>query len=215
MKPGKKKAPVAGRKSRPNARGAQSRDAILSTAARHFAEQGYRGSSTAAIAEAARISEPGLLHHFGSKNELLKALLEMRYAFDESKFLADENLEGLALFPLLSRLVAENTRQRDSVKLTMVILAESILPSHPAHAYFRRRYSRAREILAGHLERARQRKLLRRDVDPAGLAAALLATMDGLQLQWLLDPAVDMAGAFDAFMQILSGALAKPASRRR
>jgi AcrR family transcriptional regulator len=203
MKPGK----------RTNARGAQSRDAIFSTAARLFAEQGYRGSSTAAIAQAAEISEPGLLQHFGSKDGLLKSLLEMRYAFDESKFLADESLEGLALLPLLTRLVQENLRQKEGVKLTMVILAESILPSHPAHAYFKRRYARAREILAGHLGRAKGSGYLRADVDPQRLATTLLATMDGLQLQWLLDSTVDMAACFEELARILVTAL--PAPRRR
>jgi hypothetical protein len=97
----------------------------------------------------------------------------------------------------------------------MVILAESILPAHPAHAYFRRRYARAREILAGHLARAQEKKFLRKDVEPKALAAVLLATMDGLQLQWLLDPKVDMAGSFEIFSRILSDALAVPASAAR
>jgi AcrR family transcriptional regulator len=204
------------RRRRANVRGASSREGILSAAERQFAELGWRGVSTASIAAAAGISESGLLHHFCSKNGLLKSLLELRYAFDESKFLADESLEGLALFPLLVRLVGENTRQRGSVKLTMVILAEGIRPSHPAHAYFRRRYARAREILGGHLERARHGGYLRRDVDPHGLAAVLLAAMDGLQLQWLIDPGFDMASSFELLARILVDAVAPvPKSPRR
>jgi hypothetical protein len=109
--------------------------------------------------------------------------------------------------------VQENLRQKAGVKLTMVILAESILPSHPAHAYFKRRYARAREILAGHLGRAKGSGYLRADVDPQRLATTLLATMDGLQLQWLLDSTVDMAACFEELARILVTAL--PAPRRR
>jgi AcrR family transcriptional regulator len=192
-----------------NARGVQSRDAILSCAAKYFAEHGYRGTSTATIAQAADLSEPGLLHHFPTKNALLKALLELRYSLDESKFHADEALAGLTLFPLLAQLVRENVSQRGSVKLTTVILAESILPSHPAHRYFKLRFTRARGIVAAHLSRAQQQGFMRRDVDAARLATILLAVMDGLQLQWLLDPRVDMAGCFAEFSRILEGAVAR------
>jgi AcrR family transcriptional regulator len=195
------------RPAKPNARGSSTREVILTAAARYFSEHGYRGTSTAAIAAAADLSEPGLLHHFGSKNGLLMALLEMRYAFDEQKFLADRELEGLSLLPLLLALVEENVRQPESLRLTMVILAESISKSHPAHDYFKQRYARARGILERHLEDARRQGFLRRDVATPGLAAVLLAAMDGLQLQWLLDPSVDMVESFAVLMRVLAAAL--------
>ena len=195
------------RPSKPNARGSLTREAILTAAARYFSEHGYRGTSTASIAAAANLSEPGLLHHFGSKNGLLMALLEMRYAFDEQKFLADRKLEGLSLLPLLLELVTENVRQPESLRLTMVIFAESIAESHPSHEYFKQRYARAREILKQHLDNARRQGLLRKDLNTAGLAAVLLAAMDGLQLQWLLDPSVDMVESFAVLTGILAAAL--------
>ena len=41
-----------------------------------FAEHGYQGTTTARLAQAARISEPVLYRHFASKQELFVALLE-------------------------------------------------------------------------------------------------------------------------------------------
>jgi AcrR family transcriptional regulator len=210
-KPSRERSPSGAlrpRLAKPNARGSLTREAILTEAARYFSEHGYRGASTATIAAAANVSEPGLLHHFGSKNGLLMALLEMRYAFDEQKFLADRELDGLSLLPLLLQLVRENVRQPESLRLTMVILAESISPSHPSHDYFKQRYARAREILERHLNNARRQGYLRKDVNISGLAAVLLATMDGLQLQWLLDPgSVDMVESFAVLTKILAAAL--------
>ena len=196
-----------GQHPRTRAHGQASREAILTTATKYFAEHGYRGASTASIARAAGLSEPGLLHHFGSKRELLKILLTRRFGFDSAKFREGEALDGLELLPLLETLVRENLGKRDSVKLTLVILAESILPSHPAHRYFRNRYVRARTILRNHLARARRRGFLRADVDPAALATTLLATMDGLQMQWLLDPTIDMARCYAQFTRILMSAV--------
>ncbi|WP_228822960.1 hypothetical protein [Nocardia blacklockiae] len=36
------------------------------------------------------------------------------------------------------------------------------------------------------------------------LARLLIAVMDGLQLQWLLDDTVDMSGTFDLLLTLLS-----------
>ena len=120
------------RRSKPNVRGQKAREKILSTAARHFSEYGFRGASAAAIAHDAGISEPGLLHHFGSKKGLLKALIERRYSLDQPKLHANEELEGLSLLPLLSTLVRENLKQREAVELAMVMLGESTSAHHPS-----------------------------------------------------------------------------------
>jgi hypothetical protein len=47
-------------------------------------KRGYRGTSLAAIAEAAGLSQPGLLHHYRSKNAVLLAVLASRDSADSS-----------------------------------------------------------------------------------------------------------------------------------
>jgi AcrR family transcriptional regulator len=198
---------AAQRRSKPNIRGEKARNKILSEAARHFSEFGFRGASAAAIAHDAGISEPGLLHHFGSKKGLLMALIERRYSLDQLKLHADEKLEGLSLLSLLTALVRENLKQREAVKLAMVMLGESTSTHHPSHEYFRRRYVDAREVLIKHLTHAQKNGSLRAGVDTEALSAILLAVMDGLQLQWLLDKRVDMAHCFEVLTSLLDRAL--------
>lgn len=48
---------------------------IISAAITLFAAHGYRGTSLAAVAQAAGISQSGLLHHFRSKEVLLTEVL--------------------------------------------------------------------------------------------------------------------------------------------
>ena len=48
----------------------KTRDTILKTARKLFAETGFSGTSTQAIAKAAKISEALIFHHFGSKAKL-------------------------------------------------------------------------------------------------------------------------------------------------
>src|SRR3954451_13340791 len=59
-------------------RGARTRAEILRAAVPLFIENGYRGAPLAAVADAARMTQPGLLHHFPSKEHLLMAVLEER-----------------------------------------------------------------------------------------------------------------------------------------
>jgi len=53
---------------------AERRDEILEAALEEFAEHGYRGASTEAIARRAGISQPYVFRLFGTKQELFKAV---------------------------------------------------------------------------------------------------------------------------------------------
>lgn len=52
------------------------RAVILTVASRLFAVHGYHGTTTREIAEGVGIRQPSLFHHFSSKAEIMKALLE-------------------------------------------------------------------------------------------------------------------------------------------
>jgi AcrR family transcriptional regulator len=52
---------------------------ILQAALDAFAEHGYQATSIRAIATGARLSVPGLYHHYQSKQEILVSLLEIVY----------------------------------------------------------------------------------------------------------------------------------------
>ena len=51
---------------------------ILEIAERHFAEHGFAGGSLSAIARECELGNPGLLHHFPSKERLYRAVLELQ-----------------------------------------------------------------------------------------------------------------------------------------
>ncbi len=54
------------------------RNAILQAAARLFAERGYRGTTTRALAEAVGVTEPVLYEHFRSKRDLYAAIVQAK-----------------------------------------------------------------------------------------------------------------------------------------
>ena len=59
-----------------NRRGRVRRKLLIETALVAFAAHGFRGVSLATIARQAGISEPGLIHHFPTKADLLLAVIE-------------------------------------------------------------------------------------------------------------------------------------------
>ncbi len=184
------------------ARGLARRDEIIDGAVELFGRIGYRNATILDIATHVGISRTGLLHHFASKEALLKAILAKRDREDIERFgTSDDPLSDLRN---LVALVRHNAGIPNLVGLFAVLSAEAADPAHPAHDYFVRRYERARAAMRAALGRARDARLLVPEVDIDHESRALVALLDGLQIQWLLAPGeVDMAGELVAQLQKL------------
>lgn len=174
------------------------REQILAVATEMFGNGGFRGVALADIAAAVGISQPGLLHHFKSKDELLIAALEHRDA-DSTQHMQEMFRTSSVVDAVLS-LCRHNMANPESMRLFAVESAESIEPDHPAHDFFRRRYVRVRKAMAERVRRDQALGRLPAELDPVQFAAELHAVMDGLQVQWLLDPSFDMAGVLAVYL---------------
>jgi AcrR family transcriptional regulator len=180
-------------------RGERSKETILEAALPLFARQGYRGASLASIASAAGLTQPGLLHHFPSKEELLLGLLDWRDRDDGKRLSGLRDGDGLGYLERLEDLVAHNSTAPELVALFTTLVGEGTSPEHPAHDYFVERYRRIRARALRTLREGQQAGEIREDVDLETIVPLLFAVMDGLQIQWLLDPEIDMVASFDAF----------------
>src|SRR5690349_18350781 len=114
--------PPPARRRSPTPRGERTRAAIMNAAVPLFARHGYRGAPLAAVADAVELTQPGLLHHFPSKEHLLMAVLEerdregirrLREGWYESGHSAMHNLESL---------VEYNATTRDLVQMFTVLV---------------------------------------------------------------------------------------------
>ncbi|MBT2413352.1 TetR/AcrR family transcriptional regulator [Streptomyces sp. ISL-12] len=178
------------------ARSADRRAEILRAAVEVIAERGYRGASLAAVAERVGLTQQGLMHHFPNKEALLVAVLEERDRWDALP------ADGLRL-DLLASLVEYNAMRPGIVQTFSALLGESVTEGHPARAYFAERYGRVRGSMA-ELLRAEYGDRLPSGLAPERAAPLMVAVLDGLQYQWLLDPeSVDMPGAFRDFLTLL------------
>ena len=186
--------PPPGQTVKGYAKGRARRQQILDAAMVLFGEVGYRSASLREIAARSGMSHPGLLHHFPTKESLLLAILQRRDQADASSLHKTED-DGVALLRDLLALVELNSRRRAVVELYAVLSVEAVAPDHPAHDYFVRRYQETLASTSRAYRLAADQGALRADVDPSAAGAQLVAVMDGLQVQWLLDGgATDMAG---------------------
>lgn len=180
------------------ANGRARRQLILDEATALFGEVGYRAASLREIAARVGISQPGLLHHFPAKQALLLAVLEHRDEVDAERFGLDR-LHGVELLRHMVDLVAFNATRPGIVELYCVLSTESTASDHPAHDFFVVRYARFVGQCVDGFEGARAAGRLRPGIDPGTAGRALVALMDGLQVQWLLDrDSVDMAAVLRA-----------------
>ena len=180
------------------AKGRAKRREINDQAMALFGEAGYRGASLREIAARCGISHPGLLHHFPTKESLLLAVLEHRDRVD-GEWLSRGDTTGVDTLRRLVDLVSLNATRRGIVELFAVLSAEATSPDHPAHAFFVERYRNAVEAVELTYTQVRDEGRLRPGIDPRAAARQLIALMDGLQVQWLLDDGVkDMAGVVRA-----------------
>ncbi len=181
-----------------------SKKKIIHAAMDLFAQQGYRGATLSEIAKAANLTEPGLLHHFPSKNHLLMAVLAERDRIDHERFDVYDFDDDRGLLEAVKDLVKHNQTVPGLVQLFTTLAAESIQDQHPGHEFFRNRYHSVRNQVMDVIKLGQEKGTVRSDIPAENLVVMIYAMMDGLQVQWLYDPeSVDMAGIFERFIHMV------------
>jgi AcrR family transcriptional regulator len=190
----------------PYAKTAARRVQVLQAARESFAERGYEGSSLRDIARRAGITHAGLIHHFSNKETLLTAVLAHR-DLEEQELSAAQVANGsgvpLSAAQFLAGLLQEHQKTPELMRLWAELATAASRPGHPANEYFVRRYEHARSRIAEGLRKKPGRDASPGGLEPEAIAALLLAVMDGLQKQWLLDPDLDIVAPFEKFVGLV------------
>lgn len=182
----------------PYAKGIVRREEILAVALEVVAQNGCRKASSREIARRVGLSQAGLMHYFGSREQLYEAVLRARDEFDnETYYLPNPTFEGFLA------LVAHNAEVPGLVQLYVEYSAEATAPDHPSREFFRRRYDWVREMGAIAILGAQERGEMGPAVDVAAALDLLIAAADGLQVQWALDHSVDVTGRLAALWESL------------
>lgn len=175
-------APARRRRMSPAGR----RSEITDVAAALLAERGYWGLTMAKVAKEAGITVQGVLHHYPSKDDLMLAVLARRDELDFQAILptGHEVRDVREFIGVVDELVLLNSRRRGLIQLYTVLAAESLSPTHPAHGFFNERFVQGVRAFARLAE-------LWHD-HPQQLGLEVLCALDGLQVNWLRDPRLDL-----------------------
>lgn len=181
--------------------GIRRREQLIGIAMDVFGEHGFAGGSLRTIAEQAGVNHATLIQHFGSKEGLLTAVLEEWDRRTVENSLTD--VSGLDYFRRLPEVMAAHQDNRGLLELFTTIAAEASNPAHPGHAFITQRYTANLGTLSAHLQEAVDAG----DVAPLSPAQIeievrlLTAMMDGIGLQWLLNPETDIRVCVSAYVE--------------
>lgn len=180
------------------AKGVARREEILESALDVIGKHGYQNASLKQIAEVVGVTPAALLHYFGTKEDLFTAVLRKR---DEHDDLAQDRLQEVSPQDRLLGAIRHNTEVPGLVELFSRLAVDAADPAHPAHEYFLERNAQLRALVTAGFATETDRAPV---LDPDTLARVIQAVADGLQLQWMVDRDVDMAGIVEKVIDALA-----------
>lgn len=170
-------------------KGVLRRQQILDRTIEVYAELGFEGTSLRAIGEAIGVSHAALRRYFETREELFLEVLREK----DRQAQADALERGIGPTDFASHLDAYAQRAPGLMALRHSMVARALEPGNEhSRTFFAERYRTLRREAVVILEVARSRGTVREDIAPQTAASLVIAAMDGLSTQWLLDPAVDM-----------------------
>jgi AcrR family transcriptional regulator len=172
-------------------RTAAARERILTIAIEVLSENGFNGISLSTVAKRAGFTRSGLLHHFESKEVLLREALGHRLLSNAKALHSPETATAFEMLDAVVRMVEFTVWIESASRAHLILAAEATAPEHPAHLWFREQFALVRDNMAGALRRSIAAGEVRPDVDVEAIAFLLVSMSDGFQLHWLHSPGSD------------------------
>ncbi|MCU1472435.1 TetR/AcrR family transcriptional regulator [Amnibacterium sp.] len=184
--------------------GIQSRAKIVAAAVDVFGRYGYKGGTLQQVADTVGLTAGAITKLFGSKEQLLIAVLQ-HWAFLTEDVIGAE-AKGKDRLEGFGRLMAFHMEHRGFLELYITMAAETAaFPEHPAHDFMVDRYistlAHLRSLLAEGVKEGSFNTMSKDEIDNE--AECLLAAMDGLEIQFLLNPGFDLERSFRMYVQNL------------
>ncbi|MEU1515222.1 TetR/AcrR family transcriptional regulator [Streptomyces sp. NPDC005811] len=189
----------------PYRKSAARREQILEAAYEAVDEYGER-ASLQDIADRVGVTQPALTYYFPTREDLLLAVLEHRDVVGKkvghATYATGQMAENMAAS-------AHHTTDHPGLaKLYVTLSAAATDPDSSAHIYFTERYRNLAAEVTKDLSTLQQSGVFRSDEPAENLARVIVAVLDGLQIQWMHDPSVDIAAIAESFTRVFMAATA-------
>jgi TetR/AcrR family transcriptional regulator, transcriptional repressor of aconitase len=185
---------------------------IIVAARRCFLRKGFHQTTTDEICHEAPITAGGLYHYFGSKREVIKAVVQdsADQALENLRSAAETSPNPRSALQRLSMLLLQTIQSsdfRDTARLDLEIWTESTRSEELAHILASGRTA-VHQALAGIIQDAIETGEYSNNVDAEGFAELLMSIYTGLQVSKVLGGAsMDPQAAMRAFAVLIQGEL--------
>ncbi|MCI1219536.1 MAG: TetR/AcrR family transcriptional regulator [Bifidobacterium sp.] len=176
-------------KYKPRASTEEKRREILLVASDVFGKKGTSNATLEEIADRVGMTRAGVLHHFKSKRALLLEVIKFRDVHDLENLEGKRMPRGADLFRHLIDTVKTNVERPGIVQTFVTLSSESVTDNNPGREDFANRYDALRgEITDALIDIAKERKATINIAEAERASSAIIGLLDGVQLQWLLEP---------------------------
>ena len=161
---------------------------MLDAAVNLIARQGSSRTTLSEIGEASGYTHGLVSHRFGSKEEMVRTLIEkLQGDFTKSIMPALEGQRGIKALKLTAEKYLRAAAQSKRLAL-YVLIGEALGPVPEIKPDLAKADDNFRRAIQARIEEGIRAREIRASVDPATQAALMLATLRGLVIQRLLNP---------------------------
>jgi AcrR family transcriptional regulator len=176
--------------SRQRERSERSTRALLAAAGEVIAEVGYANMTLAAVGERAGYSRGLASARFGSKENLLKALVERMTAEWTLRHVLPRTVgrTGLeAIVEVIDAIRAQIERDPCGLRVLYALMFEALGPNADLRVHFVDFHRALRSDIAKLVRRGLRDGSIRPGIDPAAEAVGIVGALRGVAYQWALD----------------------------
>lgn len=159
---------------------------VIAAATALVAEHGSRALTLAKVGAAAGYSRGIVSHHFGSRENLLRAVMRDAQAFSLP---APGASAGAWLAGMVSAYLRNVTNQRPAARAFLQMWGEAIARDPVLMPLYAEQDARFRRLLADKVREGIRDGSVRPDADPEAMAVSLLGLLRGIALQLISTPA--------------------------
>ena len=189
-------------------KGVRRRQQILDSVIALLAQRGVDRASLRTVGEAIGVSHSALRHYFSSRDDLLVEA----YRTHAARAAGDGPPADASAVGVIIEAAERNRSIPGLVELYATLSTDALQEEHAlTREFVRDRFRSLRQALAeriaeGQPARGGQPGAAEAGIDPMDAAALVIAASDGLQIQWLLDPAaVDVGRSLAILDRLLPG----------
>jgi AcrR family transcriptional regulator len=164
---------------------------ILHRAMRIFLEKGYHGASIDDITKAAGLTKGALYWHFGSKEDLLKRIVEeFERRFLDGLIQAVKDAQG-DILEKMEKFFRYNAAfsyyNRELCVSFTTLAAELVGAHHGTEPEFKRVYKKYQKFLSNLILQGKKEKIFKKEIDPDLTALIIIAFHDGILIRWFMN----------------------------